>query len=89
MKMFVYLARASCSNGTLQTQRKPYIIIIHAFIQRSLLVNPTNNAGWVAIWGQSAPIVLSRPPLVAPLTTLFLFYDASIGTVRGLIWADL
>ena len=57
--IYMFLARASCSNGTLQTQRKPYINIIHAYSQRSLLLNPTNNVGWVAIWGQRAPIVRS------------------------------
>ena len=73
--MFVYLACASCSNGTLQTQRKPYINIIHAFIQRSLLSNPTNNDGWVAIWGQKTPIVrcvrvLARPSPMAESSAL-------------------
>ena len=61
---------------------------MYTCILPAVVIERTNNDGWVAIWGQRAPIFAPAPPGL-PRSHFFVFYDASIGTVGGLFWADL
>ena len=45
---------------------------MYTCILPAVVIERTNNDGWVAIWGQRAPIVRSRPPWFTPLTNFCL-----------------